>query len=252
MKKLKLILLLVYVIIIILLLLSRCQCDGHNEFVSDEDSIPTKIPIKEKFNADVVMCIDCTGSMEHIISTIKNNAISFYPDLKGKCLSKGKQITSMRIMVIGFRDHDTQAIERSDFFEMPDNEKGFKEFVSSLSARGGGSAPELGYDALAKAICSDWRNSKDVHQIVILWTDAPSHPLSGTFGTTSSIGELQSHWREKMNPKGKRLILFAPNDNTWTNIETIFDNTSRHDVNAGKGLTDVDYDEIINTLSETI
>ena len=34
--------------------------------------------------------------------------------------------------------------------------------------------------------------------------------------------------------------------------ETIFDNTSRHDVNAGKGLTDVDYDEIINTLSETI
>ena len=55
-----------------------------------------------------------------------------------------------------------------------------------------------------------------------------------------------------MNPKGKRLILFAPNDNTWTNIETIFDNTSRHDVNAGKGLTDVDYDEIINTLSETI
>ena len=75
MKRLKIILVLTYIVIIILLLLSLLRCQK-----SPTD--PGPVVIKEKFNADVVMCIDCTSSMYHLIGTIKKNALNFYPDIK--------------------------------------------------------------------------------------------------------------------------------------------------------------------------
>jgi len=260
MKKLKIILAAVYVIIIILLLLSFIKCDHKSSIVTSPnapihrpDSIPEKIVIKEKFKADVVMCIDCTISMYNIINTIKNNALTFYPDLKQKCISQGKEITSMRIRVIGFRDFsDTPTFETSPFYDIPSKEADFKKFVENLSAKGGGDFPERGYDALAMAVNSDWSRSEDIHQIIILWTDDSSHPLSGLNGVPPTIEQLKSLWKSKMSQKGKRLILFAPADDSWVSIEHDWDKTSRHDVNTGGGLSDVDYEEILKTLSETI
>lgn len=262
MKKLKFILLSVYVIIIILLLLSFIKCN-HKRVQSHEprpevpihrnDSVPKKVVIKEKFKADVVMCIDCTGSMSNIINTIKNNALTFYPDLKQKCIEQGKEITSMRIKVIGFRDiRDTSPFEVSSFFDIPEKEDNFKSFVSCLVPMGGGDVPEHGYDALSLAINSEWKNGDDVHQIIILWTDVASHPLSGLTSEPMSLDGLLSLWNEKMNQKGKRLILFAPADNSWTTIEENWDKSTRHDVTSGGGLSDVDYEEILKTISETM
>ena len=70
MKGLKVILVSTYIIIIILLLLSLKRCD---------DNTHSSVVIKEKFNAEVVMCIDCTSSMSSLIGTIKRNALNFYP-----------------------------------------------------------------------------------------------------------------------------------------------------------------------------
>lgn len=262
MKSLKVILILVYVIIIILLLLSLLEC-GHktetnNLPVRDTlqhqgDSVTRKVEIKEKFKADVVMCIDCTGSMDDIISTIKNNALSFYPDLKQRCLLKGKEITSMRIKVIGFRDIcDRVPFESSRFYKIPEEENALKAFVSHLSPIDGGDNPERGYDALAMAINSEWKNDNDVHQIVILWTDNASHSLSGMNGVPVSLDGLKSLWDNKMNPHGKRLILFAPAHESWTSLERNWKHITRHDVSTGGGLSDLDYDEILQTLSESI
>lgn len=262
MKALKTILISVYVIIIILLLLSLLRCEhktvrsreaepNRDTLVHKRDTIPEKVVIKEKFKADVVMCIDCTSSMNNIINTIKKNALTFYPDLKQKCISQGKEITSMRIKVIGFRDiNDTTPFEKSSFYDIPAKEDDFKKFVSHLSPFGGDDAPEHGYDALAMAINSDWKKGNDVHQIIILWTDNASHPLSGRNGVPMSLTELTSLWKEKMSNKGKRLILFAPADNSWTTLEHNWDKTTRHDVSTGGGLSDVDYEEILKTLSE--
>ena len=45
-----------------------------------------------KYNVDIVMCIDCTGSMGDLLDTVKTNALKFYPDLKSRCDAKGKEI----------------------------------------------------------------------------------------------------------------------------------------------------------------
>lgn len=281
MKVLKTILVSVFVILIILLLLIllRCGCrdrtgnrtgdrlgeqpgetviqptpPGRDSLVEEADSVPQGVVIKEKFKADVVMCIDCTGSMESIINTIKSNAQTFYSDLKRKSIEQGKEISSMRIKVIGFRDFDREAapFEVSDFFELPAGKGGFSNFVSRLSPNGGGDEPELGYDALAQAVNSDWKTGNDIHQVIILWTDASSHPLSGKNGVPRSFSDLKSMWNDKMNSRGKHLFLFAPADPTWTNLESALDRTIRHDVSAGGGLSDLDYEEILETLSESI
>ena len=46
-----------------------------------------------KYNVDIVMCIDCTGSMGDLLDTVKNNALKFYPDLHARCDEKGKEIS---------------------------------------------------------------------------------------------------------------------------------------------------------------
>lgn len=220
--------------------MQKCTCT--------RDGQDTERPvIKEKFNADVVMCIDCTSSMSGIIGTIKNNAMNFYPDIKRKCEEQGKEILSMRVKVIGFRDHvDFAPFEISDFFTMPDDEREFKTFISNLSDYGGGDAPEIGYEALEKAMQSEWRTRSDVRQVVILWTDAESHPLPGSDRYT----RLKDTWNDGSG--SRRLIMFAPPVPSWNMIENTWNNSVRHDVTLGGGLSDVDYDDILKALSESI
>lgn len=246
MKSLKRILVGTYIVLVILLLLGLVKCDGPSV-------TPPNPPIQETFKADVIFCIDCTGSMGGMISTIKKNALNFYSDMKEKCLTYGKEITSMRIKVIAFRDLlDTFMYEPSLFYTLPLQEQSFNSFVSNLSANGGGDAPEIAYDALGLAIDSDWLNEADVHQVIILWTDAPSHPLSSSIPGPSSFEQMTNNWNSKMNPQSKRLILFAPDDVTWTSITDTWDKTIRHDVALGSGLSDLDYEKIIRALSESI
>lgn len=82
------------------------------------------------YNVDIVMCIDCTGSMSDLLDTVKANALKFYPDLKARCDAKGKEISDLRIRVIGFRDlgyDKNKAITDSGFLTIPAQEGEFKK-----------------------------------------------------------------------------------------------------------------------------
>ena len=271
MKGLKIILVSTYIIIIILLLLSLKKCNGQSTSSRPEEESTTvkedtetvkvnpepakkeAVKIREKFNADVVLCIDCTGSMSSLIGTIKNNALNFYPDMKRRCESQGKEIMSMRIKVIGFRDiTDNVPFEVSEFFRIPEQEENFKSFVSNLRNIGGGDDPERAYDAISLALLSNWSTLKDARKVIILWTDAASHPLSGRIPEARNFKEMTELWNTRLRGNNKRLILFSPSHSTWKTIESKWSNTTRHDVRVGGGLTDVDYDEILKTLSESI
>lgn len=259
MKALKTILVATYVTLValLLLMLPKCEKDAGlpptNDTPLEREGKVSHPPIKESFKADVVMCIDCTGSMDGIINTIKDNALSFYPDMRARCLSHGKEITSMRIRVIPFRDlSDATPYALSPFFNMPAAQGEFRSYVSSLVANGGGDDPEIGYDALGLAMDSNWLEGEDVRQVIILWTDASSHPLSSSVPGPETFTQMTSVWRNKMNNRAKRLILFAPNDATWTAIIDNWDKSIRHDVAAGAGLSEVDYEKIIKALSENI
>lgn len=87
------------------------------------------------YTVDIVMCIDCTGSMAGIMDTVKANALKFYPDLKSALEAKDKHVDTLRIKVIAFRDFyadGSEALSESPFFTLPDQQSDFQSFVSGL------------------------------------------------------------------------------------------------------------------------
>ena len=90
-----------------------------------------------KYNIDIVMCIDATGSMNGILDTVKSNALNFYGDLINSMRKKGKQVNDLRIKVIAFRDYvadGENAMLATDFFRMPDEQEDFRDLVNTISA----------------------------------------------------------------------------------------------------------------------
>lgn len=220
-----------------------------------------------KYNVDIVMCIDCTGSMGDLLDTVKNNALKFYPDLCARCEEKGKDISELRIRAIAFRDFNcdgSAAIADTGFLNIPDEEGDFKSFVSGLRPAGGGDEPENGLEALAMAINSEWTSGGDKRRhVVVVWSDASTHPLG--VGSSNSLypqsmpsdfDELTDWWEDeqsgKMRKSAKRLVIFAPDASAWTEIGMNWTNTIHHPAKAGAGLEDVDYETILSTIVNSI
>lgn len=174
---------------------------------------------------DVVMCIDVTGSMSGIINTVKRNAITFYDLFQKSCAEEGIQLSGLNAQVIAFRDKnvDTDWLDVSSTYSLPDEKSAFDDFVNSLYANGGGDTPESGLEALNAAFDkTDWGVDDGYHrQVVILWTDAPY--LIGSSYSGIDFDALKAKWNTL--PSGRRLILFAPNgtydDNggSWENLD---------------------------------
>ena len=173
---------------------------------------------------DVVMCIDVTGSMSRIISTVKSNAIGFYDSFNSCCEEEGIQLTGLNAQVIAFRDknEDSNWLQTSSTYSLPSQRSAFNSFVNGLYADGGGDTPESGLEALQTAFGkTDWGADDGYHrQVIILWTDAPY--LIGSYSNVS-LSSLASQWNSM--PSGRRLILFAPygtngsNSGSWGNLD---------------------------------
>lgn len=221
-----------------------------------------------KYYVDIVMCIDCTGSMGDLLDTVKNNALKFYPDLKDRCDKKDKDITQLRIRVIGFRDFyadGANAIEDSGFLNIPEQEADFKDFIHKLQPNGGGDEPENGLEALAMAINSDWTTGGDrLRHVIVVWSDASTHSLGRAESKNAyypqdmpdNFDELTDWWEDeqtgKMRKSAKRLLLYTPDASSWTDIDVNWSNTIQYPSKAGEGLSDVDYETILSSIVNSI
>ena len=159
-----------------------------------------------------------------------------------------------------FRDYyakDTVPMAESPFFELGGEEMQFHVFVDAIQADG--VIRKNGLEALALAIKSEWpsKGSKG-RQIVVIFTDAPAHPLEKApkpagypAGLPESMAELTKNW-DSMKRNFKRLILFAPDVEPWSWISSNWDNVVHHPAQAGNGLTDIDYEAIIAAMVHSI
>ena len=221
------------------------------------------------YAVDLVLCIDETGSMRPIIDRVKKSALSFSDDVRAVLAVKGKDISSLRVRVIGFRDYYYDAersLEASDFFELPKDNDKFKSFVSGMRPEGGGDEPETGLEALATAINSPWANpgTGRHRQLIVVWTDASAHPLEKNAGTKPSaypagmpkdLDELTDWWEGQsahVNQSARRLILFAPDGAGWNEIGSSWDQTVHLASQAGAGLSDVEFSTILDSIANSI
>ena len=223
---------------------------------------------KITYNVDLVFCIDATMSMDNIINIVKNNAINFYQDVKKVMLQKHKVISQMRIKIIAFRDYladQEKAMLCTRFFNLPEEASAFQNAVMSIEAQGGGDDPEDGLEALVYAIRSDWtKEGMKRRQVIVVWSDAGTHPLG--FGSESpsypsnmakNFDELTAWWGNKqsggyMDYHAKRLLLFAPDEEGWSSISNYWENVIHFPSEAGMGLNEVNYQQIIDSIANTI
>lgn len=220
-----------------------------------------------KYNVDIIICIDGTGSMGPVIGDVKNGALKFHEDLSAKMLEKSKSIDHLRLKVIEFRDFyhgDKVPLRESSFFSLPDDKEEFASFVNGIDADGGGDEPENGLEAVDIAIKSDWTQSGDKRrQVIVVWTDASAHPLEKKAGSkpanypkgiAKDFNELTDNWEsgKYVNGKEKRIIIFSPDAYPWTDISNNWQNAIHYSSQAGQGMEDVNYSEILNLIASSV
>jgi hypothetical protein len=220
-----------------------------------------------KYNVDIVMCIDATGSMGSLIERVKESALRFHDDLQRKLSEKDKNVDVLRVKVIPFRDYycdGDKAMSISPFFELPKDASAFSSFVSPIKADGGGDEPENGLEALALAIKSDWSTTGDRRrQIIVIWTDASAHKLEHNSGAKpgnyptdlpKNLDELTDWWEGQtyMSSSAKRLILFTPDAYPWTDIATHWKLVVQLTSKAGDGLEEIEYSTILDTIVNSV
>lgn len=224
-----------------------------------------------KYAVDIVFCIDVTGSMGPVIDAVKENVRSFHSQLGSAMAEKEKAISQLRVRVIAYRDfadNASDAIQTTDFLTLPGGTGEFETFVQRLRATGGGDEPESGLEALSLAIDSAWERGQDRRRHVIaLFTDASAHPLGNAAARGAStyppsipatIDDLFERWgypssqSATMENSAKRLLLFAPDTTPWNIIAADWNNTIFLPSKAGDGLEEVEMQEIINAIANSI
>ncbi len=223
--------------------------------------------LKMTYNVDMCFCIDATGSMGPVISTVKENALAFYKDVVDVMEKKQKTINSMRVRVIVFRDYiaDEEPMMTTKFFKLPDEAKQFEACINSIYAAGGGDEPEDGLEALAYAIRSDWTTEGTKRRnVIVVWTDASTHEIGYgkkapkyPNGMPQNFNELTRWWGDcQMEPyirnAAKRLVLFAPKAPYWEQISSTWNNVIHYPSTAGRGLEEFTYKEIVDAICNSI
>lgn len=220
------------------------------------------------YTADIIMCIDSTGSMTPCIDRVKSQALNFYKTFLEEMEESGRKVDKLRIKVIDFRDYgDTHApaMTESRFFEFGadiDESAEFSAHVNSIQPLFGGDPPENALEAIALAMKSDWTTEGSKRrQVIVVFTDAPALPLDARAGCEgypagmpANLDELAEWWEGEnqdsignYEPKSGRLIIFAPDAEPWSEFST-WSRTWYTVTNPGEGMEEVDMGMIMDVL----
>jgi hypothetical protein len=220
------------------------------------------------YNVDIVLCIDATMSMAPLLDTVKSNALNMYGDIVSRMGEKGKKVKNLRIRIVAFRDYAADGDEAmlvTDFFDMSTQAEDFKACVECIQPQGGGDPPEDGLEALAYAMKSDWCQGTKKRHVIVVWSDDATHAL-GEFardlpvypsGMPKDFNELTKWWGSVQSPgimdeKAKRLLLFTPNKQWYTNICASWNLVAHYEVKEEKGLEDVSYEQILQAVVNSV
>ena len=217
---------------------------------------------------DIVFCIDGTGSMSGCIESVKDNAKLLYKKIKEQMESVYNVIDALRIKIIVFRDYKSDgdlAMQESDFFELPTDESYFDEYLREIRARGGCGEDANGLEALYFAMKSDFvaTGPKD-RQIIVLFADTPPIKMKEREGygiyPKNMVDEegLLYTWsnfqgyKSKLTEKGKRLIVYAPNQTYYNTLCNVLDHSFFVPVEMSMGLDDVSMDDVIKMIVSSV
>lgn len=176
------------------------------------------IAIKQYGKVDLVICIDTTGSMSEAIEAVKSNiATHLIGGLKGQ-MTKNQSPLDWRARVIGYGDlNEGEAVFESAFTS---DEAELTKTVMNIPRTGGGDIPESALDAMMIGAKSPWRTDGAAHRIVILFTDAPSHPEMHSNTAPSGPRDVDEVISQ-LTAQRVKLFVYAPQDSTYERLRLL-------------------------------
>lgn len=207
---------------------------------------------KLKGVADIVVCIDSTGSMAPVIDNLKREIHRFVTDLENPP-EQGLQPVDWRLKVIGFRDLlvDSEPwVNRHAPLATTESEA--RTQVDALEAEGGGDEPESALDAIWVAAAeTKWRPS--CTRVVVLFTDASTHlTLHPDTVAAGAVGNDASTVAQALVEKGCSLHAWAPHGPAWDTLSSVPRVKFNSLDHAGDGLSSVDFTQLMLDLRKTV
>jgi len=207
---------------------------------------------KMKGVADLVFCVDCTGSMAPCIDGLKAELHRFISELETPP-EQGLLSVNWRLRVLGFRDlfQDAEPWINANS-PMVSTAAEARAQVDALQADGGGDEPESALDALWTATATTpWR--KPCNRIVIFFSDASSlpnmHPNTVSVGAS---GNDVSAVAQALAEAGCRLHAWAPPGGVWDQLRclprVVFSPLS----SGGDGMASLNFEELMGNLRRTV
>jgi len=218
-------------------------------------------PKSEKIStqADIVFCVDSTGSMEPCIEGVKNGIATLVEGLKTSAE------VDFRLRLIAYRDrHDARCGTPWDIYPFTSSADLFRSQVECIKADGGGDAPESTLDALFIALRSEWRTS-GTHKTIVLLTDADTHPT--LHPSTYKLPDNGVHRiiQEFQTLRHAMLFMVAPRYPTYLQIERSIKDADRQvianyqpvattieEAERLKGLKNVAWEPLMNMIGKTV
>ncbi len=209
-------------------------------------------------DVDIVMVIDNTGSMDEVEDAVKKKALSLYDDLIAHCKAVDKPLRKVRMKFISYGDFADSDMVESELFALPGKKHALARFIKDLTLTDGGDNPENSLEALSRALDTPWTTDGNIRRhIIVLVTDAETLPLgerSGSphypAGMAADMASLRAAW-DRMDPAERRLIIFAPDDDSWTEVKSWpqTENISRpvYDVISTEG-----FDAVLKIISNSL
>jgi hypothetical protein len=207
--------------------------------------------MKIKGVADIVFCIDATGSMGPCIASVLSNIDSFVRSLE---TSMPNNPVDWRARVIVYRDFnvDPNAIENN--FDFVNSASALKSQLDSIAVSGGGDEPESTLDVMWYAIkSSKWRATGAVHKVIVVFTDATPIPNLNprTLSELRVIDDMEA-LKEKIMEDRIKLFMFTQRHpiydeiSKWSRVEVV-----QYD-NAVAALATIDFRPIMEKIGKTV
>jgi hypothetical protein len=209
---------------------------------------------KLKGKADLVICVDCTGSMEPCIEGLKKSLEELVEGLSSPNL--GGASVDWRLRVLGFRD---LTVDKEPWVNkgspMVNNVADAKAQIQALVHAGGGDLEESHLDALwVAAHETDWDSSPRT-KVIAFFSDAPTHPeMHPDTVALGAAGNDVSAVLQKLGEVGKiHIFAWIPKCPEW---EAIAKDRPHVQIQwqpmDGNGLQHLDYTDLIQKLAATV
>lgn len=210
---------------------------------------------KIKTQADIVFCIDVTGSMKPCIEGVINGIATLVEGI-----NSAAQV-DFQLRLIAYRDkHDlNHAHEPWSIHPFTSSVDTFRAQLSQLVAFGGGDAPESTLDALFLALHSDWRPHK-THKTIILLTDADSHPKLHSTTWNQPLNDVRKIIQDFQELDHVMLFMVTPAFPIYQEIERGMNNARRQIIakfvpqvsEQHKGLKSVNFNQLMQMIGKTV